>query len=316
MNNGKSTGYFSLERGARQGHPLSACLFILALQVRSSDNIEGISINEFILKLTAYADDAYYFIKNIQSLQGLFQIFCVFEEFSSLKINPEKCEACWIGSTKHRTETLNCKWTSLCTGSIKVLGNYISYNMNLANKLNFSSLIPSINNIINLWKQRNLTIARKIQVFRSLVFSELTFISSMNSVPRSLIDDLQKIHKDFIWGGRKPKIKHSSLIGEYKDGGLRDVDILSSLKSLKVSWIRRLFDDNFHPWKLFTEHFLRLISGKYIFHENLKIAKSVDGLVKELPEFYRNLLSVWAQNLHIFITSEINHPTEVLKQQL
>ena len=64
----------------------------------------------------------------------------------------------------------------------------------------------------------------------------------MISVPGSLIDDLQKIDKDFISGGRKPKIKHSSLIGEYKDGGSRDVDILSSLKSLKVSWIRRLFE--------------------------------------------------------------------------
>ena len=96
----------------------------------------------------------------------------------------------------------------------------------------------------------------------------------------------------------------SSLIGEYKDGGLRDVDILSSFKSLKVSWICRLFEDNFHTWKLFAEHFLRPIEGKHIFHENLKIAKSVDGLVKELPEFYRNLLSVWTQNSHIFITSE------------
>ena len=38
--------------------------------------------------------------------------------------------------------------------------------------------------------------------------------------------------------------------------------------------------------------------------------------MKVLPEFYRNLLSVWAQNSHIFITSEINHPTDVLKQQL
>ena len=100
MKNGKSTGYFSLERGTRQGDLLlhiCLALEVLFIQVRSRDNIEAISINEFILKLTAYTDRAYYFIKNIQSLQGLFQIFWVFEEFSSLKINPEKCEACWIG---------------------------------------------------------------------------------------------------------------------------------------------------------------------------------------------------------------------------
>ena len=138
----------------------------------------------------------------------------------------------------------------------------------------------------------------------------------MKSVPGSLIDDLQKNQKDFIWGGRKPKIKHSFLIGEYKDGRLRDVDIPSSFKSLKVSWIRRLFKDNFHPWKLFAEPFLRLIRGKHIFHENLKIAKSIDRLVKELPEFYRNLLSIWVENLYTFISSETNCPTDVLKQQL
>ena len=62
MNNGRSTGYFPLQRGTRQGDPLSAYLFILALevlliQIRENANIKGIIIDETEIKLSAYADD-------------------------------------------------------------------------------------------------------------------------------------------------------------------------------------------------------------------------------------------------------------------
>ena len=73
MNNGHSTDYFPLKRGTRQGDPLSAYLFIVALevmlfQVRSNEQIEGIKINDFEVKLAAYADDTYFFTLDIRSL--------------------------------------------------------------------------------------------------------------------------------------------------------------------------------------------------------------------------------------------------------
>ena len=66
MNNGHSTGYFPLKRGTWQRRslvsvPLILALEVMLIQVRSNDQTEGIKINDFEVKLSAYADDTYFF---------------------------------------------------------------------------------------------------------------------------------------------------------------------------------------------------------------------------------------------------------------
>ena len=45
-----------------------------------------------------------------------------------------------------------------------------------------------------------------------------------------------------IWDFKKPKIKHSMLIGHHDDGGFRDVDFLAEFKSVKFIWIKNMLD--------------------------------------------------------------------------
>ena len=72
----------------------------------------------------------------------------------------------------------------------------------------------------------------------------------MRNPPTHFLNLLNSIQKDFIWNKSHVKIKHCSITGDYKVGGYKDVDISSKLLAMKISWIKRFLDDNFHPWKI------------------------------------------------------------------
>ena len=149
----------------------------------------------------------------------------------------------------------------------------------------------------------------KIQVFKSLIFSKLVYVATMNAAPKTITDQLQVIHKDFIWRGNKVKIKHSTLIGEYADVGLRGLDIPSSLTSVKISWIPRLFDNNFHPWKTLAKRILHKVGGLYIFHFDLKLSEQSLYDVKRLPSFCKDLVLLWEKYSNLLVQREVNKTT-------
>ncbi len=62
LNNGNTSKYFKLQRGVRQGCPLYAYLFIIALEtlankIRNDTNIKGIKIDNKEIKINLLADD-------------------------------------------------------------------------------------------------------------------------------------------------------------------------------------------------------------------------------------------------------------------
>ena len=157
-------------------------------------------------------------------------------------------------------------------------------------------MVTDIHNVLNLWTMRGISLIGKILIFKTLGISKLLYIASMAQVPDKIIQQLKSIQKKFLWKSNTPKIKHSTLIGDYKDGGLKNVAIETKLKALKLTWVRRLCDDNHHPWKIIPLHYLTLPNRDLTLHRNFACNQHVTAKLNFLPAFYKDLLShYWSE---------------------
>ena len=96
LNNGWATNFFEIQRGVRQGGPLSPYLFVLAAEmlakaIRKNDNISGILVNNKEIKLSQYADDTTLILDGPrESLTASLKTLDDFYEISDLKLNDKK----------------------------------------------------------------------------------------------------------------------------------------------------------------------------------------------------------------------------------
>ena len=131
-----------------------------------------------------------------------------------------------------------------------------SYDTDLVEKLNFLDNLKCLKEVLNLWEYRGLSLAGRILVFKSLAISKLIYASTIKCPSKQILDQMNNVHKSFIWDNKKPKIKHSTLIADYSEGGYKDIDIETKISALKVTWVKRLLDNH---GKLFQLYYFQVL---------------------------------------------------------
>ena len=120
------------------------------------------------------------------------------------------------------------------------------------------------------------------------------YLALLTIVPKNVIFELKEIQNKFLWSNKKSKIKHSTLCNDYKNGGLKNVDIELKIISLKCPWIRRLYNEVDHDCKMIPLNYIHNTLGKnFIFHSNLSIP--IKTLIP-LPRFYKDIIKSWCSS--------------------
>ena len=200
INNGHASEFFNLQRGVRQGCPLSGILFvlcaeILAQAIRNNNNIKGIQIYDKEYKISQYADDTTAFVSDASSAENLFELLNIFRDVSGLELNKSKTEGMSLGACRHNTSTpFDIAWP---LEPIYALGIYFTYNEHVSfKKKNFEEKLNSMKNLLNLWRGRNLTLYGRITILKSLALSKLVYNTSVLTFP---LQSVKTAISEFVW---------------------------------------------------------------------------------------------------------------------
>ena len=181
LQNGYLSESFKLERGCRQGDPLSPYIFIicaeiLSILVKNNSDIKGITIDGEEYLISQYADDTTFTLNGSpETLYSTMTLLDYYSEISGLKINYTKSRAIWIGCKKYSKDVYHHTRWKLDWGPNQFMLLGINFTLNLEDILiyNFDSKIKQIQNVIKLWSLRKLTVLGRVTIIKTLIIPKL-----------------------------------------------------------------------------------------------------------------------------------------------
>ncbi|CAL1367617.1 unnamed protein product [Linum trigynum] len=232
--NGGLCGYFSAQKGLRQGDPLSPYLFTIAMEVLSCMLNRAYAVKSLPphpqthrigLSHLCFADDLLVFTKGTPEAVGKAKdILNAFYTIFGLKCNPAKSEV-FCGGVDLNVQALISSSSGFAIGHLPV--RYLGIPL-IAGKLsnaNCLALVERITARIRGWKVKTLSYVSKLQLVSAVISSITQYWNGIIQLPVKVIRMIEKHCSDFLWSakedGKKAKVHWEVVARPKKEGGIR-----------------------------------------------------------------------------------------------
>lgn len=249
----KLQGYYldpiQIARGTRQRCPLSPLIFALAIEVlaiaiRSNQNIKGVQCGPHTHKCTLFDDILLFVTSPTTSLPNLCKLLETFESLLGLRVNMDKSQALNISLQPAEVDRLKpsfkFKWSD---SSIRYLGINLTPKFEQLYQANFPPMFCKLESDLLSWSRYNISWLGRVHSTKMTLLPRLLYLF------RSLPIEIRKYHLKafqgkiikFIWGKKGYRLARNILYSPKTRGGLDMSDLYSYYQAARLAQLSMVY---------------------------------------------------------------------------
>ena len=166
---------------------------------------------------------------------------------------------------------------------------------------------------IAIWKSRNMSLAGRISITKTMLTSQLVYcMTNLPPPPEHMWKQIEQLIYGFLANNKSEKMKRNTLIGPCTKGGFQMIDITSQHAAINATWMVKLIN-HAGMWKERILEQLPDVDFRYLLRCNLSVKDLPSKMKKDQLWGHTCIWECWCRTN---FRTDFDQPDEIYNQAL